>query len=66
MNTNKEPQFKLGDPVRKVTGEYHLDGVIVAVFWNTSGALRYVVEHQPLAPGLLHIYSEKNLAPRES
>lgn len=53
--------LKPGDVVRKCTGDYHLEGIIVAGFKTIKGAERYVVEHQPLAPGLLHIYSLTNL-----
>lgn len=53
--------FEVGDKVEKCTGDYHLEGVVVAVFKTLSGKHRYVVEHQPLAPGLLHIYSAQNL-----
>lgn len=53
--------FKIGDKVEKCTGDYHLEGVVVAVFRTLAGKPRYVVEHQPLAPGLLHIYGPTNL-----
>jgi hypothetical protein len=48
-----------GDIVHKVGGDYRFDGVIVSVFPKLSGAIRYVVEDDR---GVLHIYSEKNLA----
>ncbi len=54
-------KFNIGDKVLKCTGDYHLEGVVVAVFQTLKGGVRYVVEHQPLAPGLLHIYGEANL-----
>lgn len=54
-------KFKLRQRVRKTSGDYHLDGVVVSIFTTLSGKRRYVVEHDPLAPGLLHIYSENNL-----
>lgn len=50
--------LKRGDLVRKVTGDYQLNGVVVAKFKTTAGKLRLVVEHEP---GFLHIYSEANL-----
>ena len=50
--------MKRGDKVRKITGDYQLNGVIVARFRTLAGKLRFVVEHKP---GFLHIYSEKNL-----
>lgn len=48
----------IGDQVRKVTGDYHLNGEVRAVFKTKAGKVRYVVEHPP---GFLHIYSEANL-----
>lgn len=51
-------QFKIGQRVRKVTGDYHLNGEVRAVFKTTLGKIRYVVEHKP---GFLHIYSALNL-----
>lgn len=53
--------FEIGDRVEKCTGDYNLEGVIVAAFTTLSGKERYVVEHQPLAPGMLHIYGPNNL-----
>lgn len=50
--------MKIGDQVRKVTGDYQLDGEVRAVFTTKAGKERFVVEHEP---GFLHIYSEKNL-----
>ena len=54
----KEPSFKRGDRVRKVTGDYRLNGVIVGKAVTTRGKVRWVVEHKP---GFLHIYSAANL-----
>jgi hypothetical protein len=51
-------QFKIGDKVSKVGGDYRFDGVVVATFTKLSGAVRYVVEDDR---GVLHIYSDKNL-----
>lgn len=50
--------LKVGDRVEKYTGDYQLEGEIVAKFYTTSNKLRFVVEHKP---GFLHIYSDKNL-----
>lgn len=58
MNQKAQPRFKLDDVVIKTSGDYHAWGIIVSVFWNTKGSLRYVVEHQGDAQGMLHIYSE--------
>ena len=57
--------FEIGDKVTKCTGDYNLDGVVVAAFTTLSGKERYVVEHSPIAPGMLHIYSEQNLRLRD-
>lgn len=50
--------FLLGDRVEKFTGDYQLEGVVVAIFTTMRGKVRFVVEHEP---GFLHIYSEANL-----
>ena len=47
-----------GNSVRKVTGDYKFEGIIVSVFKKLSGKIRLVVENPD---GILHIYSEKNL-----
>ena len=52
--------FAVGAVVRKVGGDYTFVGVVVAVFAKRSGQVRYVVEDDR---GILHIFSEKNLAP---
>jgi hypothetical protein len=54
--------FAVGAVVRKVGGDYTFVGVVVAVFAKRSGQVRYVVEDDR---GILHIFSEKNLAPPE-
>ena len=51
-----------GDKVKKVTGDYAFDGIVVSVFQKLSGKTRYVVEDDR---GILHIFSEKNLDLRE-
>lgn len=53
-----QSQFKTGDLVSKVGGDYTFDGTVVAVFTKLSGAIRLVVEDDR---GVLHVYSEKNL-----
>jgi hypothetical protein len=58
---SSESGFRVGDPVAKVGGDYRFDGIVVAVFAKLSGARRYVVEDDR---GILHIYSDRNLAPR--
>lgn len=55
-------QFKTGDLVSKVGGDYTFDGTVVAVFTKLSGAIRLVVEDDR---GVLHVYSEKNLKLRD-
>jgi hypothetical protein len=56
-----EFEFQVGDWVEKHTGDYKMVGVVVAVFRTMAGKERYVVEHAPVAPGMLHIYSAQNL-----
>ncbi len=58
FNNNMEAQFKVGDEVSKVGGDYRFDGIVRAVFTKGSGSIRLVVEDDR---GILHIYSEKNL-----
>lgn len=48
----------VGTRVRKVTGDYRFEGVVVAAFGKLNGQRRYVVEN---ADGILHIFSGKNL-----
>ena len=55
-------EYKNGDKVRKVSGDYHLDGVIVSIFTTLKGNVRVVVEHDP---GFLHIYNPTQLALKE-
>ena len=52
-------KYAPGDKVHKVGGDYVFVGTVVAAFRKLSGAERYVVEDDR---GLLHIFSEKNLA----
>jgi len=54
--------YKVGDKVKKVGGDYTFEGVVVSVFEKLSGAVRLVVEDDR---GVLHVYSEKILAPLE-
>jgi len=51
-------QFKVGDLVEKVGGDYQFVGHVVCVFAKLSGAIRLVVEDDR---GVLHVYSEKIL-----
>lgn len=53
-------KYKIGDKVKKITGDYAFDGTVVAAFSMLNGAERYVVEHDECH--MLHIFSEKNLA----
>ena len=52
------PAFAVGDPVRKVGGDYVFEGVVRGVVVKASGAVRFAVED---ARGVLMIYSAKNL-----
>ena len=50
--------FKVGDNVKKVGGDYTFEGIVVAAFHKLSGVERFVVEDDR---GVLHVYSAKNL-----
>jgi hypothetical protein len=54
----EEINFKVGDKVEKVGGDYTFVGHVVAVFPKLSGAIRLVVEDDR---GVLHVYSQKIL-----
>lgn len=57
----KEPYYRVGDRVLKHSGDYQLEGKIVAKFENRKGRKRYVVEH-PIADGAFyHIYAPENI-----
>lgn len=58
---NEAYDFRPGDHVEKHTGDYKLEGIVVSAFKTIDGKPRYVVEHRPLAPGMLHIYGPTNL-----
>lgn len=53
-------RFAVGDPVKKIGGDYTFEGIVRAVFAKRSGEVRFVVEDDR---GVLHVYSAKNLAP---
>ena len=53
-------KYRVGDKVKKITGDYSFDGTVVAAFTMLGGAERYVVEHGQCH--MLHIFNEKNLA----
>ena len=55
--------YKVGDKVRKVSGDYQLDGEVRAVFATKRNKIRYVVEHDP---GFLHIYNGAQLEKRDA
>lgn len=56
-------EYKIGDYVKKVTGEYQIYGTVVSVFKKIDGATRLVVEHKAECGGsFLHIYGPNNLA----
>lgn len=57
--------FSKGDLVEKARG-YRWPGIVLVVFQTTAGATRYVVECTvPEVAGALHIFSAKDLRPRE-
>lgn len=54
--------FKVGDKVEKVTGEYRIKGEVRAVFTKKDGVTRLVVEHEAEGGGsFLHVYGPTNL-----
>jgi hypothetical protein len=56
--------FKVGDRVKKRSG-YEYPGIIVSVFTNRAGAVRYVVEADHSAfSGMLHIFNGDQLEHR--
>jgi hypothetical protein len=53
--------FQIGATVFKHRGSYKLHGTVRAHFFTKDGDPRYVVDHEPTVPGLLHIYNEEQL-----
>lgn len=57
--------FRVGQQVKKVTGDYQISGVVRAVFTKCDGATRIVVEHtvkdEHGEGSFLHIYGPSNL-----
>ena len=56
-----EEEYCIGDPVRKVGGDYQFEGTVVAAFYKLSGVRRFVVEDDR---GVLHVYSARILERR--
>jgi hypothetical protein len=51
-----------GTRVRKVTGDYQIEGTVVGHAEMLNGKVRYVVEHEATGGGsFLHIYAAANL-----
>jgi hypothetical protein len=57
-----DSKFKLEDRVKK-QGDYEYSGIIVSVFTNRAGAIRYVVEAD--RTGILNICAEEQLELRD-
>jgi len=53
-------KFNLGDPVRKIGGNYEAEGIIVAAFWTLDEKERYVFEFY-IPRGMLHIFGPEQL-----
>lgn len=54
--------LKIGDRVKKVTGDYQITGEVRSIFTTSAGATRVAVEHKAEGGGsFLHIYSLHNL-----
>lgn len=61
-NPYAHSKFRMGQRVKKVTGDYKIRGVVRSVFVKGDGAVRLVVEHTAEGGGsFLHIYGEANL-----
>lgn len=50
--------FKEGDIVRKTSGDYIFEGIILCAFRKRSGSPRYVVENED---GIIHIFNHSQL-----
>lgn len=64
MSTQQAPAFvwPRGTRVKKVTGDYQIEGTVVGHAEMLNGKLRYVVEHEATGGGsFLHIYADANL-----
>ena len=58
--------FKVGDRVQKRSG-YRFPGIVRSVYPKGDGEIRYDVEaDHPAFAGMLHIFSEAQLEPREA
>ncbi len=51
--------YKVGDRVKKTSGDYVMRGTIIGVYHKTSGVCRYSLEEDN--SGLIHIYNAGNL-----
>jgi hypothetical protein len=58
-------EIVIGTKVIKHTGDYQIEGIVVASFLNHSGRTRYVVEHPVQKGAIYHIYSPENVRPTE-
>ena len=56
-----EINFRIGDPVAKVGGDYRFEGKVAGIVRKKSGQIRYVVEDDR---GLLFIFNPAQLEPR--
>jgi hypothetical protein len=61
IENHEQPQYKVGQRAKKVTGDYVMRGTVVGVFHKVSGACRYNLEEDH--SGLIHIYNAGNLQP---
>jgi hypothetical protein len=61
LQARVDMKFQPGDFVLKTGGSYELDGQVMVGFLTAKRDPRYVVDHFPMAPGLLHIYNESQL-----
>jgi hypothetical protein len=63
MADTEVERLRIGDLVQKPDG-YPFDGVVVSAFTTQAGLTRYVVESE-IAPGMLHIFSGKQIKRRD-
>lgn len=54
----KDFHYDIGTHVEKFTGDYQCKGTVCGYAVTSRGLGRYIVE---ISPGLLHIYSSKQL-----
>ena len=59
--TGSPHAYRVGDRVRKFSGDYNWEGTVRAVFLTWNGQTRYVVGHPVEYGEVLHIYNHNQL-----